>query len=92
MTARPPVPVLTPNRRRWLYSVLMAVVPLLTFYGALSDQEAALWAGMVATVLGLTTAVAHVPSPEAVQEGHPPDGTGRHRATPEAPALGLGQA
>ena len=64
MTARPRVPVLTPKRRRWLYSVLMAAVPLLTFYGALSEQEAALWAGMVGAVLGLTTAVAHVPTPQ----------------------------
>lgn len=73
----------SPRARRWLYGVLMAVVPILTFYGALTEQEATLWAGMVATVLGLGTAIANVPAPELDDERTtPPDGTGRHRAGP----------
>lgn len=73
---------MSPTGRRWLYGVLMALVPILTFYGALTEQEATLWAGMVATVLGLGTAMAHVPAPELDNERTPPDGTGRHRAEP----------
>ena len=39
--------------RKWLYAVLIAVGPILTFYGVASDAEVALWIGLGATVIGV---------------------------------------
>lgn len=52
---------LTPTRRRWTYRVLLAAVPLLTVYGIVDDQTAALWIALACAVLGLGTADLHVP-------------------------------
>lgn len=39
--------------RAWIYRVLTALVPLLIFYGVISDTEASLWLGIAAAVLAL---------------------------------------
>lgn len=43
---------LTPRRRRRLYLALLAAGPLLSFYGLMSQEEFALWAGFAGTILG----------------------------------------
>lgn len=52
-------PWLTPARRRWLYLVLTAAVPLLITYGVLTDSTAPLWVSLAAAVLGTGTAAAN---------------------------------
>ncbi len=39
--------------RVWIYGVLVAVGPLVTFYGVASVDEVALWLGLGGTVLGV---------------------------------------
>ncbi|OKL49290.1 phage holin [Boudabousia marimammalium] len=56
-----PLSWLTPNIRRWAYSVITAVVPLLIVYGVLDQQTAPLWIALAASVLGTATAAAHTP-------------------------------
>lgn len=60
--------ILTPARRKWLYGVLIAAVPLLIVYGVIEDAQAPLWIALVGAVLGNATAAAHTP-----RERTPPD-------------------
>lgn len=55
-------PWLTPARRRWLYLILTAAVPLLITYGVLTETTAPLWVSLGAAILGTGTAAAHTPS------------------------------
>lgn len=50
-----------PNERTraYIYAVLAATVPLLIGYGILTAEEAALWLGLAAAVLGLGLATAN---------------------------------
>ena len=47
------------STRAYVYAVLVAVVPLLIGYGILTAEEAALWLGLAAAVLGLGLATAN---------------------------------
>lgn len=54
-----------PNTRRWLYIVAAAVVPLLVFYGVITEDSAPLWIALAASVLGAGAnglAAANVPT------------------------------
>ena len=55
----PEIPV---HVRAYIYRVLVAVAPLLAFYGVISEQEIALWLTVVATVLGVGLAAANTPT------------------------------
>lgn len=52
---------LTPQVRRWAYTVITAAVPLLVAYGILEDVTAPLWLALAASVLGTGTALVHTP-------------------------------
>lgn len=39
--------------RAYIYRVLLAVSPVVAFYGLLSDDELALWLGVASTVLNV---------------------------------------
>lgn len=39
--------------RGWLYGVIVAAGPLVTFYGLASADEVALWLGLGGTILGV---------------------------------------
>lgn len=45
--------------RAWLYRILVAVVPILTFYGIVDDRSAPLWVALGASVLGFGLASAN---------------------------------
>jgi len=51
---------LTPARRRRVYGIALAVVPLLVLYGILDEQSAPLWIALVSAVVVPGLAVAHV--------------------------------
>lgn len=53
----------TPNRwvprpeiRRWLFRVVAAAGPIVTFYGLMTAEEVALWIGLGGTILGTPAA------------------------------------
>lgn len=48
--------LISPRFRQWLYGVVLVVVPILIAYGVVSAEHAALWAALVAAVLGQGTA------------------------------------
>lgn len=56
------------STRAYLYRVLLAVQPLVTAYGIVDDQQAALWVGIAAAVLGIGLAVANT-STKTVDDG-----------------------
>jgi len=60
--AHPVVPWLTPPRRAWLYRLVLAALAILVAYGVVADQEAAVWAAVVAAFLGSGTAALHTPT------------------------------
>ena len=39
--------------RAWIYGIIVAAGPLVSFYGLASEEEVALWLGLGATVLGV---------------------------------------
>ena len=52
--------------RKWLYPVAIAVIALLVTYGVLTETDAAVWAALVAAVLGLGTAGTHIADDEDI--------------------------
>lgn len=50
-----------PHARRWVYGVALAVVPLLTAYGLVSEDHAPLWVSLISAVLVPTLALANTP-------------------------------
>lgn len=51
----------TPEVRRWLYRVALAVIALCVGYGLLTDHAGALWGALAAAVVSLPVASANVP-------------------------------
>lgn len=49
--------LLSREGRKWLYAVAVAVVPLLVLYGAISQEAAPLWLGLIAAFLGAASPV-----------------------------------
>lgn len=45
--------IMSREGRKWLYSVAVAVVPLLVLYGAISQESAPLWLAVIAAFLGV---------------------------------------
>lgn len=42
-----------PNNRKRLYGVLIAVAPLVVYYGIATQQEVTLWVAVVTAALGM---------------------------------------
>lgn len=53
---------LTADRRRHMYYVMLAAVPLLVGYGITTETDATAWLGLAAAVLGISTAAGHTPT------------------------------
>jgi hypothetical protein len=45
--------------RAWIYRVLVALVPILVFYGAVDESQIAVWLGLASAVLGFGLASAN---------------------------------
>ena len=50
--------------RKWLYLVSLAVIPLLVFYGVITEDAAPLWVALVGSILAPTLALTHLSPPE----------------------------
>lgn len=57
----PVLPWLTPARRRWIYLLAAAAVPLLAFYGLVADAAIPLWIAFGGAFLSTGTAALHTP-------------------------------
>lgn len=53
------------STRAYLYRVLLAAQPIVTAYGIVTDQLAALWVGLGAAVLGIGLAAANTSTKES---------------------------
>lgn len=58
-----------PQARKWFYGVALAVVPLLTAYGLVSEELAPLWVSLVSAVLVPGLALANTPGHEPSDSG-----------------------
>jgi len=54
--------------RKWIYAVCLAAVPLLVFYGVISEDAAPLWVAMIGAILAPTMALTHLTPKEPVDE------------------------
>lgn len=54
-----------PGLRRWVYGIALAVVPILTAYGLISEDLAPLWISLISAVLVPSLALANTPGPGA---------------------------
>lgn len=75
----------SPKFRQWLYGIVLAAVPILVIYGVVTQEDAALWAALIAAILGqgtAFTAVAKQRKDGTLVEPDKPDKPGRH-ALPE---------
>lgn len=50
-----------PHLRRWVYGIALAVVPILTAYGLISEDLAPLWVSLLSAVLVPSLALANTP-------------------------------
>jgi hypothetical protein len=46
--------------RKYVYLVSLTVIPLLVFYGVISEEAAPLWVALVAAVVAPMTALTHL--------------------------------
>jgi hypothetical protein len=60
----PVIPFLTLRRRAWLYRLATPVAALLTSYGIVDGNTAALWAALAVQVIGTGTAAINTPTKE----------------------------
>lgn len=44
--------IFTPKVRAWIYRIILSAAPLVVFYGLMTQEAAALWVALVATLLG----------------------------------------
>lgn len=52
----------SPAARTYLYGIALAVLPLLVYYGLVSDEDAPLWAALVGAILVPGVAFANRPT------------------------------
>ncbi len=54
------MPHIPAHVRKWIYSISLAAMPLLVFYGVLEENAAPLWIAAIGAVLGNGLALANV--------------------------------
>ncbi len=47
--------------RKSLYLISLAAIPLLVFYGVITEDAAPLWVALIGSILAPTMALAHMP-------------------------------
>ena len=59
--------ILSPEGRKWLYGITIAVIAVLTGYDLITPDKAPLWLALAAALLGIVApavAIKHVPNSE----------------------------
>ena len=60
---------LTRDRRKWIYGICLAVVPLLVLYGVIDESSAPLWIALAGAIIAPSLALANLtPDPEKDDE------------------------
>lgn len=54
--------LIPPPVRSWLYGIATAIIPLLSAYGIISEQNAPLWVALAGAILATGTALAYRPT------------------------------
>lgn len=52
--------LLSREGRKWIYSILLAVVPLLVLYGVIDESAAPLWIALLGAIVAPTLALSHL--------------------------------
>lgn len=68
--------LLSPEVRTWIYGIVTAVIPLLSAYGILSEEQVPLWVALAAAFFATGTALAYRPT-----RNQPEPPAGRHEAS-----------
>jgi hypothetical protein len=53
--------------RKYIYLISVTVIPLLVFYGVISEDAAPLWVALVAAIVAPMTALTHLSPEEPVE-------------------------
>ena len=53
---------MSPKIRTYIYNIVLALLPILTFYGLITDTIAPLLLALASAILGMGTAVAYRPT------------------------------
>lgn len=61
------------NNRKWLYLSSLAVVPLLVFYGVITQDSAPLWIALLGAVVAPGVALTHLSPADADVASAPED-------------------
>lgn len=56
--------IVSRDGRKWVYTVSLALIPLLVFYGVISEDSAPLWIALLGAVVAPVMALTHL-SPES---------------------------
>ena len=59
---KPVTDLIPPAIRTWLYGIATAIIPLLSAYGIISEQNAPLWIALAGALLATSTALAYRPT------------------------------
>ena len=49
------MPHLNEHRRKWVYGIVIAALPILAAYGILGPEQAPMWVALAAAVLGVSS-------------------------------------
>ena len=63
--------ILSPEGRKWLYGITIAVIAVLTGYDLITPDKAPLWLALAAALLGIVApavAIKHVPNNEDIPD------------------------
>ena len=66
--------IVSRDGRKWVYTLSLALIPLLVFYGVISEDSAPLWIALIGAVVAPTMALTHMSPPEGRGSLNVPDG------------------
>lgn len=62
--------IVSRDGRKWVYTVSLALIPLLVFYGVISEDSAPLWIALIGAVVAPVMALTHMtPVDDGPEEG-----------------------
>ena len=69
------MPHLNEHRRKWVYGIVIAALPILAAYGILGPEQAPMWVALAAAVLGVSSSALAAQNVGV----EPEDYVGKHR-------------
>lgn len=65
--------IVSRDGRKWVYTVSLALIPLLVFYGVITEDAAPLWIALLGAVVAPAMALTHLSPPEGRDSLNVPD-------------------